>query len=858
MKKLLFLIILVFSYYQINAQTPGVAPLGSARITGIVMDSGTNTPVPYATVALIDPNTKKPVNGDICDDKGKFTLSKIEAGVYNISISFIGYKPVEITSVEVPDRGEVNLGTINIAAEVTELAEIKVEAQRELIEEKVDRTVYNAELDATTRGGDATDVLKRVPMLSVDLDGNVSLRGSQNIRVLINNKPSTITAGSVADALKQIPADEIKSVEVITSPSAKYDAEGTGGIINIITKKNNLQGLTMDIRGGVGLRGSDLHLGGNYRKKKFGISLGGFMRSNYNAPGSFQNSQLTKNADDDQLLNTQSADTRRQGLFGRYSLNWDYDINKKNYLSGSIQYGARNQNVYQDGLLTQTFQNDVLTNISNRNVNTKDLSGTTDISVTYGHTFKKPQQELSLMALYSLNNRTNDFTNSILDNNDFSVTSRLLNNNKSNNREMTFQADYTSPIGNTQIIEFGAKQILREVTSNYQLFQAEGANGPYVPNQNSTLSNVFNYDQNVSAAYMSYTVNIAKKYGIKVGSRYEYTTINAKFQDGTEVTIPSYGVIVPSINLSKKFKAGNMLKLAYNRRISRPSIQFLNPNIQASNPLNISYGNPSLDPEFTNNFELGYSTYMKSVSLNFSTFYNNTNNAIQSVRDVVGQDTIRTTYQNIGLENAYGISIFTNINMGKKLTLSGGGDVYYADLKNNVPNPLYNASNQGWVYSYRLFGGYNFTEKWGLQFFSFYRGRQVQLQGFQGNFFIYSLALKRDIANKRGSIGFGAENFLGKGINIRNQLNSPIIDQSGNSFNKNLSFKITFNYRIGKMSMDGPQRRRKSINNDDLKEGGNGGENNSEGGNQPQQGRPTKTQPTKNNKDNSKTKEQKN
>jgi outer membrane receptor protein involved in Fe transport len=264
-----------------------------------------------------------------------------------------------------------------------------------------------------------------------------------------------------------------------------------------------------------------------------------------------------------------------------------------------------------------------------------------------------------------------------------------------------------------------------------------------------------------------------------------------------------------------------MIKVAYNRRIQRPSLQFLNPNIQASNPLNITQGNPDLEPEYTNNYELSYSTFLKNVTLNFSGFVRNTTGAIQPLRSVLGQDTVYTTYENIGKEDAYGFSIFTNIDISKKFTLNGGIDTYYAVLDNNDPNPLYNASIEGWVVSGRMFGNYQFAKTWGLQFFAFARGRQVQLQGYQGSFSFYSLNIKKDFNDKKGSIGIGADNFLTTAFKIRSEVVSPTITQNSTNVMNNMSFKINFSYQIGKLDVNPQSRRRKSIQNNDLKEGGN-------------------------------------
>lgn len=799
---------------------------GSGRITGTVTDAVTKKPVPYATIVLLNPATGKPADGTAADESGKFSMTRVAAGTYTVQISFLGYKSIDKPGITITEAGNtVALGTVALASSAQALKEVVVEGQRALIEEKVDRTVYNAEKDETTRGGDATDVLRRVPSLSVDLDGNVSLRGSSNIRVLINNRPSTIAASSIADALRQIPADQIKSVEVITSPSAKYDAEGSGGIINIVTKQNNLQGFTVDGRGSFGLRSSDFGLNGSYRTGKMGFSLGGGGRAQYNTPGRFSNIQNT--FDDDAARTflaqtTQSAKTTNNRLNGRYSLGWDYDINKFNFLSASVQFGVGNSRVQQNDLLSESYRLNPATGIfpltrrDLRDVLTKDNSNNVDVNLNYTHTFETPQRELSVLGLYSRNDRTNNFTNSILESLDPNSASQIRNENDSYNQEVTAQLDYQTPVGKNQLLELGAKDIMRTVNSQYSTFidgaQTVGGN----------LSNTFTYDQNIAAAYASYTLGFLKNYTLKAGARYEYTTIDAKFQNSdTKVSIPSYGVLVPSVNLSRKLASGNTLKAAYNYRIQRPSLQFLNPNRQASNPLNVTIGNPNLEPEYTNNYELGYNTFIQKTSLNFSVFARNTTGSIQPLR-TTNLDTIITRFANIGVENAYGGSLFANVNLNNKFTLGGGLDAYYAMLDNKSNDVILRAKNEGWVISGRAQAGYALSKGWGLQFFTFYRGRQVQLQGYQGGFGIYSLSLKKDFNEKKGSIGFGADNFFTPTNKIRSQVDSYILAQQSENVLYRTGFRVNMSYRIGKLTT-APSRRKKSVTNDDQKEDGDGG-----------------------------------
>ena len=807
------------------ATAPRVA---AGRISGTITDAATSKPVSYASVAVLD-GAGNPVNGGVAGDDGKFVLAGIPAGTYTVQISFLGYTNISRTGVVVTAGEATALGNIGLAASAQKLGEVVVTGQKAIIEERVDRTVYNAENDQTTRGGDATDVLKRVPLLSVDLDGNVSLRGSSNIKVLINNKPSTITASSVADALKQIPADQIKTVEVITSPSAKYDAEGSGGIINIITKTNNLRGATLGVDLSGGFRSSNLGLNGSLRTGKMGFSLGGFGRAQYNVPGEFSNTQLTKGSTP--TTTQQSANTRQQGIFGRYTLGWDFDIDKFNSLQASVAYGTRSGQSYQDKLLRNSYNTATGALLSSdlRNTFSKDISGTVDASLNFTHSFEKPQHEISLLTLFSRNDRTNSFTNNVLNTTDATSLARsIVNDNPSYNEEYTVQLDYQNPISKTQILEMGAKNILRRVNSDYAT-TSFGANGEVVPSVGLSSNNIFNYRQNVTAGYVAYTLGLPKGFTLKPGLRYEYTTISADFANSTTpVNIPDYGVLVPSVNFSRKLANGNVLKLAFNRRIQRPSLQFLNPNRNAQNPKNVSEGNPTLDPEFTNNYELGYSTAYKRLNLNFSSFVRNTTGSIEAIRRIEGTDVIVTSFQNIGQQNAYGGSVFANINNGK-FNINAGTDFYYVTLTNNVSDINYNASNEGFVMSGRLFGSYNFTPVWGVQGFAFYRGNQVQLQGNQSGQGFYTLGVKRDFAEKRGSIGFGFDNFFTPEITVRNTVVSPLINQASQTVVHSLGFRVNLNYRIGKMTV-APTRRGKSVNNDDLKGDGGGGDAGGNGG----------------------------
>lgn len=810
-----------------TAPALNTAPKGNNKISGVVMDSLSKQAVEFATVALYPKNSKDPIDGTTTDDKGKFSLNGLAAGDYVLTVSFIGYKDKSIAEFRLSKNDDKNLGTINLAQSVSTLKEVEIVGTTSLIEEKVDRTVYNAEKDQTTKGGDASEVLRRVPQLSVDLEGNVSLRGSSNVRVLINNKPSTIMAASVADALKQIPADMIKTVEVITSPSARYDAEGSGGIINIITKKNTLQGLTLNVDIAGGNRSSNMGLNGSYRKGKMGFNLGGHGRVFYNPSlSSFDQKTIGTSST---IRTLQNVDAFDNGAFGFYNLAWDLDMPKNQSLTANARLGVRNMNRSQD-LNTSLFEDQLLKSSTFRQVDSRDNSGSVDFNIDYLRTFK-PRKEWSISSQYSRNKLINNYDSDLFSQDELTILNSQRNINNNRNQEITIQTDYQTPIGDRQMVEIGGKSIVRLVNSDYSYLLADGNSENYVLDSRRP-SGALDYQQNVAAGYLSYTLQTKNKYTFKVGSRYEYTGINANTAENGDINIPAYSNFVPSVNVSKNLKSGFIIKGGYNRRIQRPGLQQLNPNFNAANPQNITVGNPSLRPELTDNFELGLSGNIKKTYVNLSVFRRITDNAISQIRKpsdtLVGA--VITTYQNVGIQRAWGTNVFGNFQITPKWSINGGVDIIYAFMEGRTTglNGLSEiVNNSGVNINGRLMTQLTLPKGWGIQGFSFMRGSQVQLQGRQAGFGMYALSVRKDFKNKKGSIGLGAENFLTKGIRMKTELSSPIFTQINDIQLLNRGIRLNFNYRIGKMTFDAPKKKAKSVENDDVK---SGDDNNNGGG----------------------------
>lgn len=780
-------------------------------VKGVLIDSATNQAISFATVTAFDVTKNTLTNGTISKSDGGFSMA-LPAGNYKITFSFVGYQSKSLL-IELGIDSEKELGAIRLSPQLTTLHEVVVSSQKASVEQKVDRLVYNPESSISSSGGDATDVLKNVPMLAVDLNGNLYLKGNQNVKLLINDKPSAIAVTSIADALKQIPADQIKSVEVMTSPSSKYDAEGAAGIVNIVLKKNtDLSSLNSN--GSFEVRGSKLTLNGSLKKQKMTYSGSAFVNYSYNHPGAFNNSQTTIDSNNNASTVFQHSTTNFNSLRNNYSFNWDFDINDKNSISSSLTYFNSIDHAFQNNLHTWNASGD----ISLRDVKNDGNGNTVAATLSYQHLFSKPKRELTVMALFNQGNSNNSFLYTLLNPASYSVNGYQRNVNNYVNQEITVQTDFQTPLSRTVVMELGGKNITRTVSSSFQYLNS-GTDNVFTLVANPSLSNDLGYSQNVWAGYLSFDWAISKNYEVKTGMRYEDTFIAANFSTQQNIKIPSYSVLVPSFNLMRKIGEANSIKLSYNRRIQRPSVQYLNPNVQAQNPLNLVVGSPSLSPEFTDNIDLSYSTGLGSANLTMSGFVQSTNNAIQTVRTIQGTDTVRTTYKNTGGLNVFGFNFSGDFTLSKRLSINSNLDLSYSIVAGDDPIQNKRITNEGISHHFSLSGRYKISDKVKVELVGFNFGNTYTLQGHSQGWSIFNVSLKKDLKDKRGNVGFTAGNFIPGYIVQRSSVNSPFLQQETAREIRNLNFKLFFTYQLIRPKKSIATKSRKTINNNDLKEG---------------------------------------
>lgn len=778
-------------------------------VKGSVIDSALNKPLGYVTIALQDAATHTPVKSTLAKDDGSFELKAPDGKTYQLVVAFIGYAtkilPVKLTG------NEFNAGKILLAPSNKELKEVTVTAVRPTLKQEVDRLSYDVTADPESKAVSALDMMRKVPLLSVDGDDNIKLKGSGNYKILINGKESALMAKSPSDVLKAMPATNIEKIEVITTPPAKYDAEGLTGIINIITKKNADQGYNGSINARYNsVWGPGYNLNATVKQGKFGLSgYAGFgtqkdvIGSTHNIQTQFVNQSVSS------ILNQDGSRTFG-GKYKYANAELSYEIDSLDLITGSFeifqghfdQSGSLQSNrVNSMGTLDEAYRNITTSN-------SKDKGA--DIAVNYQRNFKNHKDELlTLSYKYSYSPSDQTSSNAFTDRFNYDAVNNpdFRQRNNAGNREHTIQLDYVYPLKKLSI-EAGGKAILRNNFSDFGRDDLDPNTNQYVVNTGQTST--FDYHQDVTSFYNSYQLKLTK-WTVKAGLRIEHTQVSADFM-GTPLD-KGYNNLIPSISIQRSLNSSS-INFGFTQRIQRPGIYQLNPFVDNSNPKFISTGNPDLRPELNNTFDLTYSNFKKaSVTVGLSyAFSNNSIQTISSLRDTVTY----TTYQNLGSNRTLGFNINTNFSIIKPLTVSLNGQISHVWLKGVYNDQFF--KNGGYIgnafasFTYKLGDTYRFGYNAG-----FFSG-DVTLQGKSSNFIYNSYSVAKDLFKKKFTVTLVANNPYSKYRAFTNTTNTPDFSQTISRENPYRHFAIRVNYKFGKLSSD-IKKNQRSINNDDTKNG---------------------------------------
>lgn len=795
-------LLVVFAFINTFGQTKS-----GLKITGKITDAVSKLPVEYASVGITDQATNKVINGAVTDSTGYFEITNLAAGTFTVSIDFIGYQKKILKDIVVGTGDKVvSLSTITMTPSTKTLDEVTVTGKAAIVENQIDKIVYNAANDITSQTGVALDVLRKVPQVSVDIDGNVELQGNPNVRFLINGKPSSVFGNSLTDALASIPASQIKSIEAITSPGAKYDAQGTGGIINIILKDNRLQGIngSVNLSAGTRLQNGSVNL--NFRKSNFGLNA--FFSGNQQLSSRTPSTQdrLSTNKDGNtqtRLLQNGYQDFQRSGYRG--GIGFDWSPTKRDNLIGAIGYNDFSNTSSGLTTITQSMLNTSGSPISSLNIlrNSSSNGGISaiDWSLNYIKKFKKDGHELNVLYSSSFGKPRSNYSQLQTYNSEPIPYSGTSGNTPGNDKQTNISVDYSYPIKKGFLIETGVKTVLQDINSIADIRVFNAAENQYImdPRQSYQL----NYSMKVYAGYLSTTFSLFRFLNVKAGARFEHTDVKIDYPN---TFIPAYNNLVPSLIFSHNFKDDQSIKLAFTRRIERAEYREINPFMNLSDPYNITAGNPLLKPEIGNNFELGYNKPFKNggsiyvalverINTNdikpYTTFYPSF-----VIGDSTYQNVSVTLRQNIGIEYNTGVSVSGSVPITDRLNLRGNLMVTQKRVVNNL---LANNVANGVNYRFNLNATYQLPRDLIIEGFGNYSSAINTIQGKRPQQLTYNFAFRKQFNHKNASIGFTATNPFTKYIN---QV-TTIVTNNYLSYNTvripYRSFGISFTYKFGKL-----------------------------------------------------------
>ncbi len=807
-------------------------------VSGTVVDSISREGEPYATISIARKEKPgKAVKMAVTDKDGRFSETMSGKGSFVITISSIGRKAITRNFSVTEGKKTIDLGTLYITDAKNELEGVEIVMQKPLVKADIDKIEYDIESDPDSKSNSIIEMLRKVPLVTVDGEDNVTVNGSSSFKVYVNGRPNNMMTKNPKEVLKSMPANSIKKIEVITDPGPKYDAEGVGGILNIVTIGGGIEGYTLTLNGNVSNRGAGGGLFGTIKSGKLTVSA----RYNYNYDGNrtgYSESSRTvteENISADASNMASSSENKSHGNFQSGSIEASYEIDSLRLVTMSLGLwgGGNKGNSMSEMTGTSPLDGHPLYGYSamgRSNSSWKSIDG----GIDYQRLFKVKDRMLTLSYKINTNPDASDYYTDYdeisADNGWEDYISRLENqysDNSERSTEHTFQVDYTTPIGKMHTVEGGMKYIIRNNSSeNDRYIKPAEDGGEYV--YDTEQSSHYKHENDIIAAYLGYKIKV-KKWSGRLGARYEHTIQDVKYLLGQGDDFRKhFNDLVPSATIGYRLTDMSNLKLGYSMRIYRPGIWYLNPYLNNTDPSNLSQGNPNLESEKSHSFNIGYSNFTSKLSLNLSMRYSFTNNSIERLTTMVndnsiaglqnptGKDVLYSTYENIGKTRSAAMSAYVNWNATKNTRIyanMNGQWQYFSDGKD--------LSNRGW--NMYLSGGIqqSLPKEWRISLNVFTMTPGITLQGRGTSYTSYGININKSFLDKRLTISAFASNFLKKYMEYKNTTSSTDFIQKSVSKYDNQRFGISLSYRIGELKAS-VKKAARSISNDDVKGGGGG------------------------------------
>ena len=822
MKKYFTIIIFILLVSTVFGEVESASPKG--KIKGVVSSKDNKEALEYATVALYEANTNKLISGDITDFLGHFKLEKPDTGSYYVSITFIGLKDIKSDVFEVDEsKSNINLGNFFLESGSKELGEVEVVAKRASIEYRIDKKVINVDKQITAEAGNAVDILENVPSVQVDIEGNVSLRGSSSFTVLIDGKPTILEP---SDALRQISSSNIENIEIITNPSVKYEPDGAAGIINIVTKKNfidGLSGITNLNVGTFGQYGGDIQL--SYRLSKFNFILG----ANYDQrtrPGDVVSERETYKNDTTFFLNS-NGNTERNFHRGSYKAGFEYNPTKNDFFSLSGRYGNWAMNNGSDLLYEEYYVpgTDILNYYSKDETERGGDYFAAD--VVYQHTFSKKTDEdepfkkgmgnskngdapevKKLMAKheikFQLNYRSrvsNESTINLLTDMSNNTTGGQKNIEDGPSTSLRMNLDYTLPIKRNNKFEAGLQGRLGNNEDNTQLWRYNPASGELELEPDFSYNTT--YYRNFYAAYALFAGE-SGKFGYQAGLRTEYTDRTVEMTGEDDFVLNRWDLF-PTVHASYKLPKDQELMLSYSRRIDRPRGWQLEPFVTWQDNYNVRKGNPDLQSEYIDSFDAGYLYKFDDNFFSLEGYYRITNNKVERIRSVYipadssnVDNVMLSSFENVGNDYSLGVEAMLNMGITPWWEMSLSGNLYNYRIEGQLNETDFSRNSVNW--SSRFNNTFTLMKNLQLQASSRYNSNTVTAQGTNAGFFTIDAALKMSFLKRSLTANLQARNILGTALHESSSSGDDFYTY--NSYNP-LSpvFRITFSYKFNNFKM---------------------------------------------------------